>query len=371
MKTTDIFKTKATKLNETFERTFGQKLKLDKFTIEQLEDARNRIRTQKSQVRTSSNFNETVENDAYTKAQWMLDGINAELAERFEETPVQTDPAQDMSVEGFDPDEFDGEFDWEGTGDDGESTPCTVYYIAKVVDGRPVVDPKSIEISCKEDPNSKLGFDSDMDLEMQDMDELMQAAQEDAEEQWAERDNKYAHGESAEDQGEEMSTVRESAADKASAIVVAKDMTDKVSRWIEELSGMENDTLLSLGDSIRDEMGQQEAKAYLEAVAPAISQALDNLKQTRETLASGMRALTGEEQPAEMIGSEPAEGGEEDMAEPAEVGAEEAPTEAPAEEPAGDEFAASEPAAGGAEEAGREKRESIERQNKLLKVLAG
>jgi hypothetical protein len=41
------------------------------------------------------------------------------------------------------------------------------------------------------------------------------------------------------------------------------------------------------------------------------------------------------------------------------------------EEPAGDEFAAAEPATGGAEEAGREMRESINRQNRLLKVLAG
>ena len=98
--------------------------------------------------------------------------------------------------EGFDPDEFDGEFDWEGTGDDGEMTPCDVSYTAHVNDqGRPVVDPKSIEIHCQQDGNSKLGFDSAMDLEMQDMDELLQAAQEDADEMWNSRDNKYAHGE--------------------------------------------------------------------------------------------------------------------------------------------------------------------------------
>jgi hypothetical protein len=42
-----------------------------------------------------------------------------------------------------------------------------------------------------------------------------------------------------------------------------------------------------------------------------------------------------------------------------------------AEEPAGDEFAAAEPAAGGAEEAGREMRESINHQNRLMRALAG
>jgi len=98
--------------------------------------------------------------------------------------------------EGFDPEEFEGEFDYEGVGDDGETTPCTVSYTAKVDDmGRPVVDPKSISIDCQQDGNSKLGFDADMDLEMQDMKELLQMAQEDADEMWDSRDNKYAHGE--------------------------------------------------------------------------------------------------------------------------------------------------------------------------------
>jgi len=82
-------------------------------------------------------------------------------------------------------------------------------------------------------------------------------------------------------------------------------------------------------------------------------------------LASGVRQLTGEEQGAEMLGAEPAAGGEE-------MG----PVEPDAmnTEPAadlGDEFTAAEPAAGGGEAAGREQRESIQFQNRLLKVLAG
>ena len=128
---------------------------------------------------------------------------------------------------------------------------------------------------------------------------------------------------------------------------------------------MENDTLLQLGDSIRDEMGQDQAKAFISTVAPAIQGALENLKTARETLATGVRTLTGEEQGAEMLGGEPAapEGGEDlAAAAPDEMNAEPAPE---------DEFAAAEPAAGGAEEAGREQRESIQFQNKLLKVLAG
>ena len=165
-------------------------------------------------------------------------------------------------------------------------------------------------------------------------------------------------------QGEDMTTLREGEVQQASAIVTAKTMVDRVGRWIEELSGMENETLLQLGDSIRDEMGQEQARAFIEAVAPAIQQALDNLKTTRDTLSSSVRSLASGEQPADMLGADDTTGGEEEMpaVEPDAMNAGEAPT---------DDFAAAEPAVGGAEEAGREQRESIQYQHRLLKVLAG
>ena len=170
-------------------------------------------------------------------------------------------------------------------------------------------------------------------------------------------------------QGESMSNLREGEVQQASAIVTAKTMVDRVSRWIEELSSMENDTLLQLGDSIRDEMGQEQAKAFISSVAPAIQQALENLKSTRETMATGVRQLTGEEQGAEMLGGEPAGMGGDEMG----------PAEPDAMNMGGDmgdmggedEFAAAEPAAGGLGDAGREQRESINRSSSLLKVLAG
>jgi hypothetical protein len=167
-------------------------------------------------------------------------------------------------------------------------------------------------------------------------------------------------------QGESMSNLREGEVQQASAIVTAKTMVDRVSRWIEELSSMENDTLLQLGDSIRDEMGQEQAKGFISSVAPAIQQALENLKSTRETMATGVRQLTGEEQGAEMLGGEPAGMGGDEMG-PAEPDAMNMGGDIGGE----DEFAAAEPAAGGLGDAGREQRESINRSSSLLKVLAG
>lgn len=164
-----------------------------------------------------------------------------------------------------------------------------------------------------------------------------------------------------------MRNLNEGEIQQASAIVTAKTMVDRVGRWIEELSGMENDTLLTLGDSIRDEMGQEAAKNFISACAPAIQQALQNLKDTREALSTSVRALTGEEQPAEMLGAEdPAMGDE--------MGGEAEPDAMNpdmGDEAAGDDFGAADAAAGGDEEMGRMKRESIDRSSRLLKVLAG
>jgi hypothetical protein len=119
-------------------------------------------------------------------------------------------------------------------------------------------------------------------------------------------------------------------------------------------------------------MGAEQAKQFISACAPAIQQALENLKSTRETLSSGVRALTGEEQGAEMLGGEPAgdEMGGDVFGGEAEPDAMNPAGDIGAEEPA-DDFAAAEPGAGGLEAAGREKRESIDRSSQLLKVLAG
>ena len=184
--------------------------------------------------------------------------------------------------------------------------------------------------------------------------------------QWIEANMEESfENESIETTGDNMSNLREGEIQQASAIVTAKTMVDRVGRWIEELSGMENDTLLQLGDSIRDEMGQEQSKAFIQAVAPAIQQALETLKVTRDTLSTGVRSLASGEQPADMLGAEPTGmGGAEMAAEPDamnmgdEMGGE-------------DEFAAAEPAAGGIGDAGREQRESINRSNSLLKALAG
>ena len=494
MRTTDLFTNNRSpkKLNETIEKTFGIKLNLESFTIEQLEDARNKLRTQIYTARSESSFNETVENDTLTQAQWMHDAIVAELVVRdepivdntmeaegvdFDEEKVHDlfvrfeETMNDMRIYGdYDHDEVmkllragDIEaavevFSYHWGGQNGEEVDLSDYYkdlednLDYVINGPSKESYNNTQLeSGDNEVASVLGrvadeedFDKLYDLfgdngavgqylqdqidditgetglhrkddfqqiEQMVMDRIQQEFGGQSDDEGGETDDGYAlasagHGsdedyggdfdqnESAQaktndkllayyakrkaekDQqnknesintGDDMRNLKEGEIQQASAIVTAKTMVDRVGRWIEELSGMENDTLLQLGDSIRDEMGQDLAKNFISTVAPAIQTALENLKSTRETLATGVRTLTGEEQPAEMLGAEPGM----DMG--AEAGAEMGPAEPDAmnADASIDDFAAAEPAIGGAEAAGREQRESINRSSNLLRTLAG
>jgi hypothetical protein len=478
MKTTDLFKINRSgkRLNESMFKTFGRKLNLETFNIEQLEDARNKLRTQIYTARSSSGFNETVENDALAEAQFMHDAIVAELMDRdehivdntvqegldFDEQKVKdifrrfesnmneiggygdVDYPQVMEllragdvegavdvfsyswgdkdggeVRGIDDylSELQDELEYVVKGaadegvdervrdpedwDEGNTEPANNFAVYingkkwKVFKGRGQyaddqreqahyqqlkgwAAKKSAETGKKwevsitgENPTESIETESAPPTAKGErmVKHIKQGYADDGKLTDKEKGIAYAtawkdHNKNESiNTGEDMRNLREGEIQQASAIVTAKTMVDRVGRWIEELSGMENDTLLQLGDSIRDEMGQEQAKGFIEAVAPAIQAALENLKSTREALASGVRTLTGEEQPANMLGGEPAA----DMsAEPDAMN-----PDMDVEEPAGDEFAAAEPATGGAEEAGREMRESINRQNRLLKVLAG
>jgi hypothetical protein len=430
MKTNDLFKMNRSsqRLNEGLEKFFGKKLNLESFDLPRLEDARNKLRTQVHQVRSDSAFNENLDNDAFTQAQWMLDAINAEIAER-EEFIADAGTAEIQEAANIDKQELMAilkQFDEDmneigGYGDpdydkilaalnqgDIESALDAVWYSYADQDGGELRNMDSY-IEDLEDQFKDMVGGSDNEGGETDDDYAMTSAGFGSDEDYgnfpesappgakAERMVKHIKKGYADDgkltkkekgiayatawkqhnkeknesinTGEDMHNLREGEIQQASAIVTAKTMVDRVGRWIEELSGMENDTLLQLGDQIRDEMGAEQAKQFISTVAPAIQAALDSLKQSRESLSTGVRTLTGEEQPAEMLGGDAPDAGIDDLGavEPDAMNMGDEEDMGPPE----DEFAAAEPAAGGLETAGREKRESIEYQNNLLKVLVG
>jgi hypothetical protein len=69
-------------LNESLAKRFGKRIALETFSLQQLHDARNKLRTRLSQIEVSESFNTVVESDEYQKSKLFLDVLNAEISER-------------------------------------------------------------------------------------------------------------------------------------------------------------------------------------------------------------------------------------------------------------------------------------------------
>ena len=82
MKTNDLNPVINTRrLLENFGRQFGNKLNLEKYTREQLEDFRNKLRTTVHQFEQASRFNESLTSEKYQKDRAILDILNSHLSE--------------------------------------------------------------------------------------------------------------------------------------------------------------------------------------------------------------------------------------------------------------------------------------------------
>jgi len=154
-----------------------------------------------------------------------------------------------------------------------------------------------------------------MDLEMQDMDELLQAAQEEAEDEWNNRDNKYAHGEGVDEFEQWADNVLDEALDKQRIALlnklVSKDFPVGVdaTNALESLKGIIDDTgvmeeLKKLADNNPDASAKPVIYRYLKNTQP---EALDNLNfgdmkedDTTDVVIDkdGAMKLAGDEEPA-------------------------------------------------------------------------
>ena len=82
MKVSQFTKPITTKaLNESLEQRFGQTINVDAFSTEQLQDARNRLRTKISDIETNESF-DAVNNDDYQKTNMFLKVINQAIEVR-------------------------------------------------------------------------------------------------------------------------------------------------------------------------------------------------------------------------------------------------------------------------------------------------
>ena len=161
---------------------------------------------------------------------------------------------------------------------------------------------------------------------------------------------------------EAIEQVNEGEEDKAELVMAAKDMVDRGTGWMEDTAEMQTESMLELADAIRDEMGSEQSEAFTNQVKPALEAMYGVMETTRETLTQGVGMLTGEAEPMDAMGAEepaadmdmePTVDSDIDDAEGGDMDIE-----------GGDDFEAAGAAAGGEEEAGREKRESVDHSKK-------
>jgi hypothetical protein len=157
-------------------------------------------------------------------------------------------------------------------------------------------------------------------------------------------------------QDKKKKAVKEGAEESAQLVMASKDMVDKITGWMEDTASMQTETILELGDAIRDEMGVEKSEQFINQIKPSLESLYTSLEATREALTGGVAVLTGENAPdtigadAEEPALEPSTDDDADMDMPDQA----------------DDFAASEPASGGDEPADRGKRESIVRLSRRL-----
>lgn len=353
-------------LNESLAKRFGKRIALENFTLEQLHDARNKLRTRLSQIEVSESFNAVVESDEYQKSKLFLDVLNAEISERG-----------DIEEEALDEKAKPDYIDLDGDGDKKEPMKKAAKdKKSKQVDEFMGVDSqddadKNLMRAVQKKFGTKKGRNlgkfsgkrywksdgaggrvpADMDVTLDDpVVKMMLDAGILKLNPAALKQFKAMKGESI---------VREGAEDMAEIVMAAKDMVDRVTGWMEDTAEMKTESMLDLADAIRDEMGVDQSNQFVETIKASLDELYASMESTRGALSSGVTMLTGEGEMQTPMGGD-------DMAPEME------PTvdmdDSGVVPPADDDFAAAPAAAGGEEPMGRETRESVDPRNLARKL---
>lgn len=134
----------------------------------------------------------------------------------------------------------------------------------------------------------------------------------------------------------------------AEVLLAAKDMVDSIQDTIEKVGKMQNEQLPQLLDSIRDQVGSEQADGFKNAVGATLDTLMQQLQAAREGVDSGVGILTGQTPQPMDLGGDELGSDMTDMVPPA--------SDLDMEEPESDGFAATDAAVGGSEELGRETR---------------
>jgi hypothetical protein len=309
----------AKKLNESLAKTFGYKLNLEQFTDVQLEDVRNKLRTEMSQFEVNESFDNLHSNAKYQKTRALLDVINQAIMEREEgkeeDTLEKEEPMKKATKE-----------------KKAKNESYDTYFAT--------VRQKALQHSVPSNwINSAI--------------QRMTLGESDQEELAAELTLRY---DLTEDQATRILYLAEGEEDKAKIIMATKDMVDRITGWLEDTAAMKAEQLLELLDSIRENQGSDVAQAYQEQVKPALEAIYTALETSRQGLSGALAVVSGGEVPT--------------MGAPAGAAPMGAPAGLPGATPDMGAELPPEEGTPAAPELGREKRESVDYSRRLGMLLA-
>lgn len=282
------------RLNENMAKQLGYRLNLEKFSDAQLEDARNKMRTEMSQFEVSESFDSVNVSPQYQKVRMLHDVINQEILER------------EASME-------------EGKGDGNLANNAKPYN--KVTRGDVIAGRLGKDAKGGKDKKQKAEESMDHNIYLGKL--AVKAQEHSVPNSWiADAIRRIKLGES--DQEELASELQlrydlsetvanrivylnEGEEEKAKIIMSTKDMVDRITGWLDDVSAMKAEQLLQLLDSIREELGSDVAEQYTQAVRPALEEIYAGLEQARGALSSGLGIVSGNGG-GEMMGATP--GGE-------------------------------------------------------------
>lgn len=347
-------------LNENLFKQFNVRINFDKYTREDLENYRNLLRTKINQVESGANFNELLTNENYQKDKYILGVLNTRIKEMLGEaklaekklTGAETKKKEKI-VKSMKKDKGDFEKRYGKRGK--EVMYATATKLAKKKAEESVEEGTKMKTTKKAKPDFL-----DMDKDGNKKEPMKKAV---ADKKKVAPKKKVKESRLLEDSRTIIEAVvyylREDEEGKAKAITSGVDMVNDFTSWMQRVANYQTKTMIELADSIRANFGVQESETFKASVGAALENALNSLTSAREEINNAVAVLAGEAPAAEPMGKEPGMGDMDmDMAEPDDLNL-----------PGEDEFAASDAAAGGPETSGRMKRESIERGNRLMKIL--
>jgi hypothetical protein len=297
------------KLNENMARQLGYKLNLENFSDAQLEDARNKMRTEMSQFEVSESFDSVSTSPKYQKVRMLHDVINQEILER------------EAALE-------------EGSKD----LPGNQEKIDANKNGK--IEKSDFAALRKNKFKKKAEESMDHNIYLGKL--ALKAKEHSVPTSWiADAIRRINLGES--DQSELASELvlrydlsenvanhivylQEGEEEKAKIIMSTKDMVDRITGWLDDVSAMKAEQFLQLIDSIREELGSDVAEQYSQAIRPALEEIYASLEKTRGSLSSGLGIVSGNGG-GEMMGATPGAAPGEIPAVPGEEGLGMAPDE--------------------------------------------